>query len=287
MAHTKTQRPAHVKVHYRRMQFQFEEKGFDKYWAGSPFISLFWSGLSASFPPGEKFFIDSARALKSRVEDDPELVEEIEEFCKQEGHHTFQHNKFNDINRRHGLDIDTCQARYTRALDRARAQLDPMGMLSASMALEHFTSAFATQYLTKPHLSEGIDPAVRALWAWHAAEEAEHKATCYDLYVRLGGGYLQRVLLMPGAWFLLVWITLRNLFMLLGKEGRLSNLGDMAKGFWYLLGWNGLISSMVPHFFAYFRPGYHPWRKDDSALIADWTASNSQYIVTKPVAASA
>jgi hypothetical protein len=60
-------RPEGVKVTYRRMKFDFEE-GFDRYWlAGSPFKSLFWTQLSTAFEPGEKFFIDSARALKGEI----------------------------------------------------------------------------------------------------------------------------------------------------------------------------------------------------------------------------
>lgn len=287
MAIDEGKRPEDVKVKFRRMKFDFEDRGFDKFWAGgSPFKSLFWSALSASFPPGEKYFIDSARAFKKDVADDPQLTEEISEFCKQEGHHTYQHIKFNDANRGHGLDMDTCQARYARPLDRSRERLDPMEMLAVSMALEHFTAGFAKQYLNNPKMSEGADPGVRALWAWHAAEEAEHKATCFDLYQRMGGGYFRRVIVMPAAWFLLVAITVRNVLTLLRKERQLHNVPDIAGGLWYLFGWRGLISSMLPQFFAYFRPGYHPWAVDDSGLIARWQAANAQYIVnqSEPVA---
>src|SRR3954464_4807812 len=66
-------RPEGVKVTYRRMKFDFEDQGFERYWmAGSPFKSLFWTQLSTAFAPGEKFFIDSARALKDKITD-PEL----------------------------------------------------------------------------------------------------------------------------------------------------------------------------------------------------------------------
>ena len=91
-------RPEGVKVTYRRMKFDFEEAGFARYWVcGSPFKSLFRTQLSTAFEPGEKFFIDSARALKDQITD-PKLREELAEFCKQEGHHTAQHLKFDRMN---------------------------------------------------------------------------------------------------------------------------------------------------------------------------------------------
>src|SRR5262245_62128825 len=101
------------------MQFAFERTGFDRYWlAGSAFKSLFWSQLSTSFQAGEKFFIDSARALKQCV-DDEALLAEMAEFCKQEGHHSHQHLKFDRMNAAMGIDVESCRERFDRSLDRA------------------------------------------------------------------------------------------------------------------------------------------------------------------------
>ena len=35
---------------------------------------------------------------------------------------------------------------------------------------------------------------------------------------------------------------------------------------------------LLPAFFAYFSPFYHPWSDDDSQLITRWTESNRRYI---------
>jgi uncharacterized protein len=273
-----TARPDHVKVTYRRMRFDFENAGFEKYWHdGSPFISLFWDALSTAFPPGEKFFIDSARALRLLV-DDPKLLDEVAEFCRQEGHHTFQHIKFNRMVGKQGYDVDGCEARFAKVLDKVREKADPLDMLSITMALEHFTAGFAQQYLSNPALTKGADPNVVALFAWHAAEEAEHKATCYDLYQKLGGGYFRRVAVMPFAWGILLYLSLRNTYALMKQEGEHRNLKEFARGASYLLGRKGLVTRMLPAFFAYFRPSYHPWVDDDSKLIEQWQAGNRRYI---------
>ncbi len=272
------ERPEQVKVQYRRMRFDFERTGFSRYWhGGSPFKSFFWDALSTAFPPGEKFFIDSARGVRDQI-DDPELLEEIAEFCRQEGHHTYHHRKFNQMVGEQGFDVARYERRFARVLGRARRRLGPMGMLSVTMALEHFTAGFAHRYLSDPHLAEGADPNVRALWAWHAAEEAEHKSTCFDIYQRLGGEHRLRVAVMPAAWLLLVLITLRSTFSMLRADGQLWNLPDIARGFWYLFGFRGLVTRMVPSFFAYFRRDYTPWQLDDSALIERWQRDNARYI---------
>jgi len=273
-------RPEGVKVTFRRMQFPFEHSGFARYWhGGSPFRSLFWTQLSTAFEPGEKFFIDSARALRGHVSD-PALLEELGEFCKQEGHHTAQHLKFDRANAALGVDVESCRARYDRSLTRARTQLDPLGMLAATVALEHFTAGFAELYFEHPEISAGADPNVQALWAWHAAEELEHKATCYDVYRAAGGGYLRRAVVMPGAWLMILALSIVNTLWLLKKDGQL-NLRELWSGARYLFGRRGVVTGLLPAFFGFFRPSFHPWKRDDSAEIARWYEANREYVQVK------
>jgi uncharacterized protein len=275
-------RPNGVHVHYRRVQFPFEQKGFARYWhSNSPFKSLFWSQLSTSFEAGEKFFIDSARGLKQHISD-PGLLDEYQEFCKQEGHHTHQHLKLDRMNAEQGVDIETCRKRYARVLQRCRDRLTPMQMLSVTVALEHFTAGLSEQHFRRPALMRGADPNVLALWDWHAAEETEHKATCFDIYRAAGGGYWQRVSIMPIAWGIILVLSLMNTFTLLRKDGKLWSR-DTRKGLGYLFGRRGLVTGLVPTFFEYFSPRWHPWQQDNSQDIARWEQENQSYVQpTKP-----
>lgn len=280
---TTIKRPEGVKVIYRRMKFEFEKSGFQRYWLDNhAFKSLFWSQLSAAFAPGEAFFIDSARALKSQTKD-PALREEIAEFCKQEGHHTAQHLKFDRMNQEMGVDVEACRRRYKWILDRARANMTPMEMLAATAALEHFTSGFAHQLFNNKHLFEGADPKVFALWAWHAAEEAEHRATCFDLYKQLGGSYGERTTILVGAWFFILAAAVINTADMLRRDKKLFSR-ETLEGVWYLFGYKGLISSMVPSFLSYFKPNFHPWQGEDGHEISQWSAENSKYIESTPAA---
>lgn len=272
-------RPPGVEVEYRRVHFPFEDKGFDRYWhGGSAFKSLFWSQLSTSFDAGERFFIDSARALKTCIAD-PALHDELQEFCKQEGHHTAQHLKFDRMNAAMGVDVKACERRYRRALKGARRQLSPLGMLAATVALEHFTAGMAELHFKRPDMSADADPNVLALWDWHAMEETEHKATCYDIYRAAGGGYLRRALIMPGAWSMILLISLVNTFDLLRTDKRLFTR-DTWDGLRYLFGPRGMVSGLLPTFFTFFRPRWHPWQTDNSSEISRWVRDNPQYVRT-------
>jgi predicted metal-dependent hydrolase len=263
------------------MTFDFERTGFSPHWhGGSPFISHFWSALSQALPPGEKFFIDSVRAVRDRI-DDPGLDAEVDQFIRQEAHHTAQHRKFNRMLRALGYDTDTLEARYARTLDRCRKTLGPVGMLSVTMALEHFTAGLAHQYFTNPRTGQGSDPNVEALWAWHAAEEAEHKSTAFDVYHYVGGGYLMRVALLPGSWCAILGITLWNVVDMLRAEGRID-LHDARLGLRYLFGRKGVITGMLPALVSYLSPTFHPWDEDDSAEVVDWERRNVRYVAAEP-----
>lgn len=273
-------RPDGLKVTFRKVKFPFESTGFDRHWhSQSPFISHFWSALSQAFGPGEKFFIDSVRALRSEIHDDA-LMEEMEQFVRQEAHHTIQHRKFNRMVAALGYDTGKMEARYAAPLDAVREKMDPMDMLRVTMALEHFTAGFAHQFFQNPEVGGAADPNVLALWSWHAAEEAEHKATAFDVYERLGGGYAMRVATLPVAWGLILAITLRNTFQMLREDGSFS-FTDVFRGMRYLFGRKGLVTGLLPTFVDYFRRDFHPWEEDDSASIARWEAENSSYVVER------
>jgi predicted metal-dependent hydrolase len=166
---------------------------------------------------------------------------------------------------------------YEAILRWARRTTDAVEMLAVTCALEHFTSTFADVFFRNPGLSEGADPRVRALWAWHAAEEAEHRGTCFDLYRAIGGGYWKRIGTMLVAWTLILSASLFNTFRLVRREGTLFSR-DTLRGLGYLFGRRGLVTSLAPAFVAYFNPRFHPWSGHDASDIARWQAENRRYI---------
>lgn len=51
------------------------------------------------------------------------------------------------------------------------------------------------------------------------------------------------------------------------KQDGLSGWRVTARIWWYLLGKPGMLRRLIPSWFSYFRPGFHPWNHDDRALI--------------------
>lgn len=268
-----------IPVTFRKMRFKFGKSATPKYWHNNnPFISFFWSAMSTAFPEGERFFMDSGRYFKDEI-NNVALKNQIEEFIRQEAHHTFQHKKLNAMMAEYGFDTEKYDGWFAAWLGGARRRLSEKQQLAVSMALEHFTANFAHLYLSEPRFTEGADPETKALWAWHAVEEIEHKGVLFDLYEEIGGDYFTRVSVLFPAWFMLIGITLAAQVDMLAKDGKLLDVANNLKGIRYLLGTKGLVTAMIPEFLKYFRRDFHPWEVDDKALIEQWYQNNAGYIV--------
>ena len=77
-----------------------------KYWLDQhPFKSHLMNALSAVFPIGERFFIDSVRAYEDDITD-PDLRQDIKIFIAQEASHTKEHRSLNEDLTSQGYDID-------------------------------------------------------------------------------------------------------------------------------------------------------------------------------------
>ena len=87
------QKPAQVDISVRRMDFEFTD--IPRYWAlNDPVCTHLLNALSLTFPDGERFFVDSVRALRDRVEDKARQ-KEISGFIGQEAMHSKEHETFN------------------------------------------------------------------------------------------------------------------------------------------------------------------------------------------------
>ena len=161
--------PDGVAVTYRRMRFDFDKTALHEWHSRDPGRTHFFTALSLLFPQGEKFFIDSVRYFED-ADLDPKTREEVREFVKQEAHHTYQHQLYNALVAANGLNVDRYEAFLRTALRWARKLLSHKTQLAVTVALEHFTAVLANQLLTNPGITEGMHPAVKPLWLWHAIE---------------------------------------------------------------------------------------------------------------------
>jgi len=263
--------PADLAINPRNLRFGRDEvRG--RWWLGGDPIATAWhNALSASFPAGEAFFIETVRRFRDQVP--AELAAQIDAFVKQEAHHTREHVAFNRQVTGAGYDIAAIDLRIHDSLVQARTT-HPVAQLLVTVSLEHFTAIFAHAMLARGAAQfAGASAETRGMWTWHAIEEIEHKGVAFDTYI-----YITRGLKPARRWAIrsLVFLRVsrnfvanrvRDALALLAQDG-ITGWQAKARLWWYLLGTPGVLRQVALPWLAYLRPGFHPWDHDDRALIA-------------------
>ena len=147
---------------------------------GDPVATAFYNALSATFPKGEAFFVESVRNFRDDAP--PKLAEEIRAFTTQEVMHSREHVAFNKRALEAGYDLAPLEERLEMRLAVVKER-PPVVNLAATMCLEHFTAILAHQLLKNPKHLKGADRESGDLWRWHAIEEIEHKGVAYDTWL--------------------------------------------------------------------------------------------------------
>ena len=272
----------------RRMNFNFD--GVPEYWMnGNAGLTHFMTALSALFPAGEKFFIDSVRAVRYHpmLKDNADLQKEISAFIGQEAMHTHEHVGFNASAQKFGHDVDTLDCYTDIVIQTTRkfmAKLaKPIGItqemvdLTATTALEHFTATIASQLLTNSHIQELMtDDTMKTMWLWHAIEENEHKAVAYDVFEGVFGKGLKAYALRTSSLVIsmLTLFFVQNYFLLrLLKQDKQLNLENLRMIYRYAYSPSkGIITGMGKEMLFYFKPNFHPNDFDTTTLLNTWKA---------------
>ncbi|MEG3179503.1 metal-dependent hydrolase [Sphingomonas sp. LT1P40] len=286
MSNAKT--PADLTITPRDRRFGREQRQ-DRWWLnGDVVATAFYNALSVTFPKGEAYFIESVKLFRDGV--DEKLAREIKAFTIQEVVHSREHVAFNKRVLDHGYDISRLEARIDQVLEIARSR-PPVVQLAATMALEHYTAILAAELLGNPKHLEGADPENGDMWRWHALEEIEHKGVAYDTYL-----HATRNMSRFKRWKIktLTMLLITGTFWKHRIEGTLDLMAQDGVTGWrakaalakYLLVSPGMVRRMIPAWFSFFLPGFHPWNHDDRALIqrveSDYAAA-----IMPPVTAAA
>lgn len=251
----------------------------ERHWcAGDPFLTAWFNALSMSFPFGEQFFIDSVCAGFKALPPDRQSPsrEEVQGFVGQEATHRRIHALFNAQIEKQGLrNLWEPRARRRLALMEGA---DVRHGVAITAANEHFTALFAEWMLSHPHLLDGCDVRLKSLWLWHSAEEAEHKATAFDIYQALGGSHAWRVRWMRRVTVFFLSDALRQTVSNLRADGTLWRWSTWRSAARHLLGREGLLRTSYGPWKHYFRRDFHP-NQHDSELSRRWLADNAQAYV--------
>lgn len=255
----------------RDVELDLDPKDVPRDWChDNAFSTTFLNALSLLFPEGEKFFVDSVKKQRGKI-DDPALLADINAFIGQEAMHGKEHRAFNDLMVEHGYDeAPIIDARLRKFLGGVKKTLPPLSQLAATTALEHFTAMLAEQLLADERMRNDVHESVRPLWLWHALEESEHKAVAFDVYTAAGGGYARRVLIMllTTAVFFTVQALVHARLMATRKV--LWKPWRWARGATRLWIYPGYLTRLVPAYLAYFKPGFHPNDRDTNELLRKW-----------------
>lgn len=258
----------------RRQDFEFDD--VPRHWVDSdPFMTHVFNALSALFPDGERFFVDSVRAVRDKV-NDPQLQKDIGAFIGQEAMHAKEHGHFNEGALKQGFDIKKLEGWTRQILSIKKLPLlnSQRGHLAATVALEHFTGILSAQLLKQEDLVTAMDPSMRTLWAWHCIEENEHKAVAFDAYNEIYDRGVMDYAIRMGTMLLatiLIQVAIHAFIVELMREDKeLLNLKSWARGMNRIWGRKGLFSAIIPEYLDYFKPGFHPWDHDTNFLLKKW-----------------
>ncbi|HEX8654365.1 MAG TPA: metal-dependent hydrolase [Allosphingosinicella sp.] len=243
----------------------------ERWWlGGDPVASALYNALSATFPKGEAFFVESVRAYRDAAP--PKLAAEIKAFTTQEVMHSREHVQFNRRAHEAGYDLAPLEQRVDARLAVVRAK-HPIACLAATMALEHFTAILAHELLADPRHLAGADAETAAMWRWHAIEEIEHKGVAYDTWLHATREWPRfkrwkvkaKVMLLVTRNF--VVDRTRGTLDLLAQDG-ITGPRAWARFFWFAWVRPGVLRRILGAWASFFMPGFHPWKHDDRALIA-------------------
>jgi predicted metal-dependent hydrolase len=260
-----------------------------RWWCnGDPIATAWMNSLSASFPRGEALFVESVKAFRNGAP--PKLEREIRAFIQQEVNHSREHLAFNRAASEAGYDLSAMDARIAANNARVRSR-PPIVRLAVTIALEHFTAMFAHLFLSDPKAFFDPNGEQAAMWRWHAIEEIEHKAVAYDTFLHATRGWprFRRWKLKATVMLLITQRFIRHrsrdALDLLAQDG-IAGWRVKARIVWYLFGKPGALRRTFPAWLAYFMPGFHPWNRDDRALIARYDSEFADAVMPQPSSAT-
>lgn len=265
----------------RDLRFCRDERPARWWLNGDPVATTWHNTLSASFPKGETMFIEAVKAHREGTS--PKLEAEIRAFVKQEANHTREHIAFNRLASDAGYDLSTIEAAMDVKLELARGRTD-IANLAVTAALEHLTALLAREMLANPNNLHGAEGYAGQLWRWHATEEIEHKGVAYDtwLHATRGWGRWRRWKLKTNmalfATHGFVAGRLRETLELLRQDG-ITGWKAKYRLAAYLLWSPGILRRILPAWLGYFMPGFHPWNRDDRALIGKFESEYSDAVM--------
>ena len=235
-----------------------------RYWfRQNPILTNMLNTYTILVPDNEHYYMRNIRRTFESLKDSG-VKARVRNFIQQEGQHGVAHQRYweNSTGMRFRGFLKLTGLLSYRFLE----ALFPLSMqLSVIAAVEHINAYMGHIFLENDLLKEA-DPRKRLLFAWHFAEEIEHKEVAYDVFQEISGSYLLRIVGM------LLTAPLFYLFSLMGtvyfswQWGKLLSARSWYDWFSFLFIREKVGFKSLSYLLLYFKPGFHPRQIADHHL---------------------
>jgi predicted metal-dependent hydrolase len=201
-ARVREQEAAVAEISVRNIRFSFENAlDFDRP-ADELSMMLPPLALSMTMPYLEPYLIRTMKLALKQITD-PQLAEDVRRFSQQEGHHFRNHAELNDqiraqfdavsADRLRGIEADL-EADYQRFSRSKRLRFN----VAYAEGFEAMTCAGALAAAEHGAFDGDAMMPGGEIWAWHMAEEIEHRTVAFGVFEQLVGSYPYRIFV--GTW---------------------------------------------------------------------------------------
>lgn len=244
-----------------RKNLNFVSKTTPKYWFDNdPFKTRVADSLQLVFPDGERYFIESVRAYRDDIQDE-KLKATVADFIRQEAQHGIAHDKVNQALKEQGMPVDGMIKFAKDSMRRMTEKYSREYNIANTAATEHLTALMAKCFFENKSTMQGVAPHMRALMAWHAIEEMEHRAVCFDVMRDVANvdERTKNTAMIQTSIFLPLF-TLVRANMMLKADGfsALERLKMFKVGVPWLFGKKGILSNVYQEYKDWFSPDFHP-----------------------------
>ena len=244
-----------------RSNLDFKLADVPRYWfAGDPFLTRMFDALSLTFPDGERYFIQSVRLFRDQIQD-PDLKQRVADFIRQEAQHGIAHDKMNQVMKDQGMPVDQFIQRLNKVFKFELKYRSPQYNIAMTAAAEHLTALMAETFYGEKDTLQDAHPYVRALFAWHAIEEMEHRDVAFDVMQQVGNvPEVTRKMALVLTTGLMFGFTLYRANVMLRCDGfnRTQRLKMNVRGLQWLFGKQGKLRKMQSQYRDWFKPDFHP-----------------------------
>ncbi|MEC7121241.1 MAG: metal-dependent hydrolase [Pseudomonadota bacterium] len=258
-------------IHVRQnLDFGIDQPDMPRFWFdNNPFKTRIFDALSITFPVGERYFISSVRLFRDQITD-PELNARVQDFIRQEAQHGIAHERYNQFLVTQGQPLDRLLAFITARMNSDLKTKSPELNLAMTAAAEHITALMAECFFAQRHTLAKAHPNMRAMLAWHAIEEMEHKAVVFDVLRDVANvNYATRAYALALIGVMMPTFTLMRANMMLKADGfsRKQRFNMLRQHLPWIIGKNGMLTPMRKPFMSWFRRDFHP---NDHAVVHNY-----------------